>query len=111
MLKFGVELEVAKLSIQSATDMLRNKRAFSDKINEELNKKVYIIDWFDGWLIKEDGSIRPYGSELVSPIFTWETRGQVFEMVSLLQKLEPNQISHADFMFICRGISQINGKI
>ena len=66
--------------------MLRNHKAFSNNTQEILNKEVFIIDWFDDWLIKEDGSIRPYGSELVSPIFSWENRGQVFEMVDLLKR-------------------------
>jgi len=86
MIKYGVEIEVTKLSIQAATDMLKNNKAFSDKTNKILNKEVSIIDWFDGWLVKEDGSLKPYGSELVSPIFSWENRGQVFEMIDLLKR-------------------------
>jgi len=86
LIRYGVEIEVSKLSIQAATDMLRNHKAFSNNTQEILNKEVFIIDWFDDWLIKEDGSIRPYGSELVSPIFSWENRGQVFEMVDLLKR-------------------------
>lgn len=86
MIQYGVEIEVAKLSIQSATDMLRNHKTFSDNTNKILNSKVSIINWFDDWLIKEDGSIKPYGSELVSPIFSWENRSQVFEMIDLLKR-------------------------
>lgn len=86
MLRFGVEIEVAKLSIQSATDMLRNNKVFPDTLGKMLSNEVNIINWFDEWQIKKDGSIRPYGSELVSPIFTWETSGQVFEMIDLLKR-------------------------
>jgi len=84
MLRFGVEIEVAKLSVQAAIDMLRNNKAFPN--DDKLSDTVSIINWFDDWLIKEDGSIRPYGSEFVSPIFTWENRSQVFEMIDLLKR-------------------------
>jgi hypothetical protein len=84
MLRFGVEIEVTKLSVQAAIDMLRNNKAFTNDI--KLSDTVSTINWFDDWLVKEDGSIHPYGSELVSPIFTWQNRGQVFEMIDLLKR-------------------------
>lgn len=60
MLKFGVEIECVYK-------------------NHELPSMP------EGWQCVGDGSISPVGLEFVSPIFTWEDRGQVFKMVEELQ--------------------------
>jgi len=65
MLRFGVEIEVADISVDPNNDRtLRNTTR---------------------WEIKYDSSIQPSGLEFVSPIFEWENRGQVFDMVDRIK--------------------------
>jgi hypothetical protein len=75
MLRFGVELEIAKISMDYE-DALTIKRTTD-------------------WDIKSDASIQPSGLEFVSPIFDWDNRGQVFKMVERIKtgwpKAECNQ--------------------
>jgi hypothetical protein len=71
MLKFGVEIEVANLDINKAEDLLRQ---------HNIGK-----NYTQTWKAVMDGSINPYGSEFVSPIFTWEEKDAIFEVIDLIK--------------------------
>lgn len=64
MLRFGVEIEVAGIKKQSSID---------------LEGPPY------GWKIACDGSISPHGEEFISPIFTWDIKDSVFEVVDIIK--------------------------
>jgi hypothetical protein len=70
-MKFGIELEVVYLSVSNAIDIFRGR--------------LY-RDMFNDWQIKEDGSLHPFGVELVSPVFEWQNRGQVFDIIDILKR-------------------------
>lgn len=57
---FGVEIEVC-----AATNPERHLKSLD----------------FDHWISEPDISIFPQGREFISPIFEWENRGQVFDVV------------------------------
>jgi len=72
VLRFGVEVEVARVDINIAENLVRE---------HNLSRR-----YEQGWRTSLDCSINPYGSEFISPIFTWDTRNDIFTVIDAIKK-------------------------
>jgi hypothetical protein len=83
-LRFGVEIEVAMIDGGAAAAALRTVVGPTWRTDARGDHRVAMADGRE-WTVTRDGSIHPFGCEVVSPILTWADMDLVQRVVRALR--------------------------